>query len=103
MPGTLPVRIESAARQVYFTRRNVEGMPQQETERIWSELTSATACVALALHDDPKADVSGWRSWRPYRATALSVATKGVHQGATITKNEVSDLRKTVEDILEGN
>ncbi|MBD0862449.1 AAA family ATPase [Gordonia sp. zg691] len=101
-PGLFRFAVESAARQVYFTRRNTEGGSQQETERIWSEVKSATACVALALHDDPKADISGWRSWRPHRATAMHVATKGVHQGATITKNDVSDLRKTVEDILEG-
>lgn len=98
-PGLFRFAIESAARQVYFTRCNIEGKPQHETEAEWSQAKSVTACVALALDGTA---VASWRSWRPHRSTAMSIATKGVHQGATVTVEDVAALRATVTDILEG-
>ncbi|WP_238419510.1 AAA family ATPase [Gordonia sp. 'Campus'] len=100
-PGLFRFAIEAAARQVYFTRSNVDGQPQHDTEAQWAEAKSATACVALALHGATNADLSGWKSWRPHRRPAMTIATKGVHKGATIGKDDVRDLRKTVDDILE--
>ncbi|MDL9948974.1 ATP-binding protein [Gordonia sp. ABSL11-1] len=100
-PGLFRFAIEAAARQVYFTRCNVDGQPQRDTEVRWAEAKSATACVALALHGATDADLSGWKSWRQYRRPAMAIATKGVHKGATIGKDDVRDLRKTVDDILE--
>ncbi|MYR07773.1 hypothetical protein GTV32_16335 [Gordonia sp. SID5947] len=57
--------------------------------------------MALALHGATDADLSGWKSWRQHRRPAMAIATKGVHKGATIGKDDVRDLRKTVDDILE--
>ncbi|GAB90599.1 hypothetical protein [Gordonia rhizosphera] len=102
-PALFRFAIESAARQVYFTRRNVEGKQQHETEERWADTKGATACVALALRDATDADISGWKSWREWRGPAMAIATKGVHKGATVTKDDVANLRKTVADILEGN
>lgn len=101
-PGLFRFAIEAAAHQYYFTRRNVEGGSQHESEELWAEAKSASACVALALQDARDADMSGWKSYRAYRGPAMSIATKGVHAGAVITKDDVADLRKTVADILEG-
>ncbi len=101
-PALFRFAIESAARQVYFTRRNVEGKAQQESEGLWSAATTVNSCVALALKDDKTADISGWRAYRAYRWPALQIANKGVHQGATVTKDDLSALRRTVADLLEG-
>ena len=100
-PGLFRFAIEAAARQVYFTRSNVDGQPQHDTEARWAEAKSATACVALALQGATDSDLSGWKSRRQHRSPAMAIATKGVHKGATIGKDDVRDLRKTIDDILD--
>lgn len=103
VPGLFRFAIEAAARQVFFTRRNVAGAAQSEIETLWQDAKSVTACVALAREGRRDADISGWRNWREYRRAALQLATQGVHGGAlTVTKEDVADLRKTVDDILSG-
>ena len=74
---------------------------KHDTEARWAEAKSATACVALALHGATDSDLSGWKSRRQHRSPAMSIATKGVHKGATIGKDDVRDLRKTIDDILD--
>lgn len=101
-PGLFRIAIEAAAKQVYFTQRNIAGEPQEETEHRWGEAKSASACVALALAGDREANISGWRSHRQYRCPAMYYATKGVHQGVTtVTHADVDNLEKTVNDLLE--
>lgn len=100
-PALFRFAIESAARQRYFTRRNVDGKSQHDTEELWDAATTVSQSVALAIHDDKSANVSGWLAWRDYRQPAMTIANKGVHQGAAVTKDDVRDLRRTVVDLLE--
>ncbi|GAA1481174.1 ATP-binding protein [Gordonia sinesedis] len=100
-PVLFRLAIEAAAKQVYFTRRNVDGASQAETEKLWSDVKSATGYVALALKGSREADMSGWKAYRAYRGPTLGIATRGSHgKIASVTKDDVNDLRRTVADIV---
>ncbi|MGC4935944.1 AAA family ATPase [Gordonia sp. DT30] len=98
-PGLFRFAIEAAAKQTYFTRRNAAGAAQSETEALWAKAQGVSASVALAL--DLK-NLSGWKAHRSHRGPAMKIATAGTHSGAVteITRDNVTDLRKTVDDIL---
>ena len=100
-PALFRFAIESAARQRFFTWRNVDGESQRESEELWDGAKKMYARVALALEGDAGANISGWRSRREYRGPALLIANSGTHEGAAITLGDVQDLRKTVADLLE--
>lgn len=101
VPGLFRLAIESAARQTFFTRRNIDGHPQAETEELWAAAHRVPSRVALAVSGSADTDISGWRHQRPHRKSAMLVATKGVHgSGTHLDVDAVRDLRKTVTDLL---
>ncbi|OZG26380.1 hypothetical protein BH683_023705 [Williamsia sp. 1138] len=100
-PGLFRLALESAAQQVFYAKRAAAGQPHDESEVEWELHKKTNQRVALAVHGDAKADIAAWRSYRQHRFPALSISNKGSHGDiASLSKDDVGDLHKTVNDIL---
>lgn len=100
-PGLFRFAVESAARQRYFRDSAKDGVSAARAEAVWLEARKTGSRVALAVHGDPARTISGWVHHRQYRQPTIAVCTAGVHNGQILDKASVSDLRKTVDDILD--
>ncbi|ORM37134.1 AAA family ATPase [Williamsia sp. 1135] len=100
-PGLFRLALESAAQQVFYAKRAAAGQPHDESEVEWELHKKTNQRVALAVHGDAKADIAAWRSYRKHRFPALSISNRGSHGDiASLSKDDVGDLHKTVNDIL---
>jgi ABC-type lipoprotein export system ATPase subunit len=100
-PGLFRLALESAAQQVFYANRAAAGEPHDESEVEWELYKKTNQRVAMAVHGDAKADIAAWRSYRQHRFPALSISNKGSHGDiAGLSKDDVGDLHKTVNDIL---
>lgn len=104
LPGLGRRAIEAAARQRYYRDQMRKGANLTDVERTWSDITSTTKRVSLALFgapDSPK--LSPWRTAKPYRGRAMKLCTSGLHTGQHVAKDAERDLTATVNDILPDN
>ncbi|MBA4021697.1 MAG: hypothetical protein C0482_04985 [Gordonia sp.] len=100
-PGLFRLALESAAQQVFYAKRAAAGQPHDESEVEWELYKKTNQRVAMAVYGDAKADIAAWRSYRQHRFPALSISNKGSHGDiASLSKDDVGDLHKTVNDIL---
>ena len=58
--------------------------------------------VALTVLDDPRGNLNGWKSRREWRFGTIDVCARGVHAGVGDLHGALVDLKRTVDDILEG-
>ncbi|WP_030169955.1 MULTISPECIES: AAA family ATPase [Actinomycetes] len=100
-PGLFRLAVESAAQQVFYAKRAAAGKPHEESELDWETHKKTNQRVALAVHGDATADITAWRSYRVHRFPALTICNKGSHGNIpSLTKDDVRNLHKTVDDIL---
>ena len=100
-PGLFRMALEAAAKQAYYTRRSLAGRPRSESEAEWTSAKKTISRVALAVHGDPSADLTGWRKSKPARDRALWISNAGVHgAGPPVTIDSARDLEKTVIEVL---
>jgi energy-coupling factor transporter ATP-binding protein EcfA2 len=104
LPGMCRLAVESAARERYYKNRLTAGADRTTVETTWSDVTSTTRRIALALFGDPDAaDMNKWRGAQPWRRRVLRLATSGVHNGTPVAKAEVIfDLERTLTDLRGG-
>jgi hypothetical protein len=101
-PGLFRMAVEAAAEQVYYRRRHMAGDAREVIETRWLESKTTQQKIALAIHDDRTANVSGWREHRAHRKSTMSICGRGAHQGVGVLNRDQSrDLEKTVNDLLE--
>ncbi|GGC53587.1 AAA family ATPase [Hoyosella rhizosphaerae] len=101
LPGLCRLAIEAAARDVFYTRQHQAGAARETSEAEWSDARSVPAALALALKGDRDADISGWRSAKPWRSKSMGIAGGGVHRGMFgDPADAVADLQRTVDDVL---
>jgi ABC-type lipoprotein export system ATPase subunit len=101
-PGLFRMAVEAAARQVYYGRRHRAGDAREVIEAQWLESKTTQQKIALAIHDDRTANVSGWREQRVHRKSTMSICGRGAHQGAgVLNRDHTRYLEKTVNDLLE--
>lgn len=99
-PGIFRMATESAARDVYFARRYRDGASVDDVESEWLAANTTRQKLALALHSDRTASIAAWQQYRSYRRPTLAICTSGAHSGASVTLDDVRDLRRTVDDVL---
>ena len=100
-PGLFRLALESAAQQVFYAKRAASGRPHFEAELEWETYKKTNQRIALAVLGDATADISAWRSYRQHRFPVMTISTKGSHGNIpSVTKDDVRDLHKTVDDIL---
>jgi recombinational DNA repair ATPase RecF len=101
LPGMCRLAIEAIARELYYRKRMTAGIDRTTIEAIWSDITSTTRRIALALFNDPDApEMAKWRNAQAWRYRVLRLSTSGAHDGAHIAAAEaVNDLDRILTDL----
>lgn len=100
-PGLFRIALEAAAKQAYYRRQGLAGRPRAESEERWADAKKTLTRVALAVHGDPSADLTGWRKSKPARDHALWISNAGAHGAAqSVTIKDARDLERTVLEVL---
>jgi hypothetical protein len=100
-PGLFRMAVEAAAHQRFFTDQARSGTGYQESDAAWEAAKTTQQCVALALTGNPSADITAWKSRRGHRFPTFAICASGAHNGATLDRTAISELRATVRDIVE--
>jgi recombinational DNA repair ATPase RecF len=100
-PGLFRLAVEAAAKQSYFTRQSLTGVPRSEWEKTWQDTRKTRNRVALAVAGDGQADITSWVEASLARKRTLKICTAGVHgSDDPVTLYDARDLEKTVQDVL---
>jgi hypothetical protein len=92
--------LESAAQQAYYTKQSRAGRARSDFEEAWTSAKKTSPRLALAVHGDAGADVTGWLDAKPERRHTLRLCN-AVHGDARgITVKEARELERTVETVL---
>ncbi len=101
-PSLFRMALESVASQVHFAKQAKAGETRVDAEKKWEAARTTRTRLALAVLGDTAADLTGWLQARPHRKNALSVGNAGAHGAVGVSDADVSDLRRTVKDVLAG-
>ncbi|MBJ8348840.1 AAA family ATPase [Antrihabitans sp. YC2-6] len=96
-PGLFRLAIESAAQDIFYSKRYRAGVSRADAESEWNLIKTTRRRISLAVGEVPGRQ--GWADMRPHRKNTLRICTNGVHRGARLTKMDASDLRKSVADL----
>lgn len=105
LPGVLRMAVEAAARDRYFTVRLKQGTPLADVEDAWTDTTTTTQRVCLAVHGEQRTDFKEKWAAAPHRRNGLLNVGVAMHHGlkATIDPGDaVYDVRRLVDDIRSG-
>lgn len=101
LPGLYRLAVESAAKQVYFSKQARLGVAPETSESTWSEHLRTKPRVALAIHGDPTSSINSWLAHRPHRGPSIRFCAGTVHDGTDdLTMASIKRLQLTVQDIL---
>lgn len=99
-PSLFRIALESVASQVHFAKQSKAGESRIAAEKRWESARTTRTRLALAVLGDTAADLTGWLQAKPHRKNALSVGNAGAHGAVGVSDADVSDLRRTVKDVL---
>jgi hypothetical protein len=99
LPGLARMALESAAKQAFYTKRALAGRPRSDAEAAWSSAKKTRARLALVVHDDPTADLTGWLDAQPQRGRSLRLSN-AVHGVTDVSLPAARDLERTVLEVL---
>ena len=100
LPGLFRIALEAAARQAYFTKQALAGKPRAASEESWASAKKTRSRLALAVHDDPGADLQGWLDSKPERRRTLKLSNAVHGEADGVTVKEARELEHTVETLL---
>ena len=102
LPGICRMAVKAAARDTFMARRFSAGTARADVEATWQKVTT-TRRVALALRDDPDADINNWTRGKRWRGPTLNLCGKRAHTGFTgDLLDAVRGVAHTVEDLRKG-
>ncbi|MCK0173900.1 AAA family ATPase [Mycolicibacterium sp. F2034L] len=100
-PNLFRMALETAARQSHYARRSIAGTARSVAEEQWQSAKTTRQRLALAVLGDEKADVSDWLGAHKRRTNVLQIGNAGAHgQVGKLSKEDVRDLERTVEDLV---
>lgn len=100
-PNLFRMALESAARQAHYERQSTAGTARSIAEERWQSAKTTRQRLALAVLGDEKADVTDWLGAHRRRKNVLQIGNTGAHgQVGTLSKEDVRDLERTVEDLV---
>lgn len=98
-PALFRMALESAAKQAFYAKEALAGHALTESEGRWLSAKKTSNRLALAIHDDPQADLTQWL--KPERKRALKICNAGAHGDAgPVSIHDARDLEKTVQHVL---
>ncbi len=97
IPLLCRMAVESACRDLVMARRYGRGESRDAVETLWEDAQTARQRIALAVRDDPEADVGGWINGRDRRRAAMAVVGSSSHAG--LDRNPIGAIRD-VEDLV---
>lgn len=101
VPGLFRLALESAAQQLFYATQHKAGRIRTEIEDEWSATTTTRKKLALAVHGDAAADITGWLGYRAERWPTLKIANAGSHgEHVVVDSAAVKDLEKMVVGML---
>ncbi len=96
LPGLFRIAVESAARQAFYTKQSLASRARSDFEQAWASAKKTSSGLALAVHDDPGADLTGWLDAKKERRRTLKLCN-AVHTEATgIGMPEARELERTI-------
>jgi len=102
--GAVPVlcrdALESAAWDVFSTRRLGQGHSHAEVEQIWETARLTKRRLGLAVDPDNENALDRWLSGGAARRQALKIAASGAHNGVTNYRDAVQATRLAVGDLM---
>ncbi|BBY73580.1 hypothetical protein MPRF_04790 [Mycolicibacterium parafortuitum] len=100
VPGLFRMAVEAAAKQAFYAKQSLAGRPRIDAEQAWASAKKTSSRLALAIHGDPGADLTGWLDAKRERRNTLRLCN-AVHGAARgVSKDEARDLERTVETLL---
>lgn len=99
-PSLFRMALESVASQVHYAKESIAGESRVDAEAKWESAKSTRTRLALAILGDPAADLTNWLKAKSHRKNALDVGNAGAHGVRGVSDLDVSDLRRTVKDVL---
>lgn len=100
LPGICRMAVEAAARDTFMARRLSAGTARADVEATWQKIATTRRRVALALRDDPDADINNWAQGRRWRAPTLELCGKRAHTGFNgDLLDAVRGVERTVQDL----
>ncbi|QFS89940.1 recombination protein F [Mycobacterium sp. THAF192] len=100
-PNLFRMALETAARQSHYARQSIAGTARSVAERQWQSAKTTRQRLALAVLGDEKADVTDWLGAQKRRMNVLQIGNAGAHgQVGELSKEDVRDLERTVEDLV---
>ncbi|MGC5027604.1 AAA family ATPase [Tsukamurella sp. DT100] len=102
VPGIFRLAVEAAAQQRFYAESSRRGVPYDESESRWESALTTQQKVALTVLGDPRGNLGGWKSRRDWRFPTIEICARGVHSGTGDLVGALTDLRRTVDDVLEG-
>lgn len=101
LPGLFRIAVESAARQAFYTKQSLTGRARSDAEGTWASAKKTSSRLALAVHDDPGGDLSGWLDAKKERRRTLRLCNAVHSEAAGIGMPEARELERTVQTVLE--
>jgi hypothetical protein len=103
VPGICRMAVEAAARDKFMARRFGAGTARARVEEIWQKSTNTRKRVALALRDNPDADITNWTREKQWRKRGLDICSRHAHTGFNGNLlDAIRGVERTVEDIRKG-
>ena len=99
-PSLFRMALESVASQVHYAKRSIAGESRVAAEATWESAKSTKTRLALAILGDPAADLTHWLRAKSHRKNAVDVGNAGAHGVRGVSDVDVSDLRRTIKDVL---
>jgi recombinational DNA repair ATPase RecF len=99
-PSLFRMALESIAYQVHFAKQSMAGQLRVAAEDEWEAARTTRTRLALAVLGDATADLTNWLHAKPHRKNALAIGNAGAHGAHGVEESDVSDLRRTVKDIV---
>ncbi|OBF48798.1 hypothetical protein [Mycolicibacterium monacense] len=100
-PNLFRMALETAARQSHYARQSNAGTPRSVAEEQWQSAKTTRQRLALAVLGDEKADLTDWLGAHKRRLNVLQIGNAGAHgQIGKLSKEDVRDLERTVEDLV---
>lgn len=103
LPGICRMAVEAAARDTFMARRFSAGTARASVEETWEKVTTTRRRVALALRDDPEADINNWARSKAWRGSTLDLCGRRAHTGFNgDLLDAVRGVERTVQDLRDG-